>query len=142
MALGDLVKLCKQRICFAQFAEIGDCRQGQFDLGVDQLLAAGNLRQVQNGIDNSVQTADVGDHGSGVDLAGGHHLNGFLHVAGIAAGGADHMGVEIMDVVPVEFRLELAIGRASKEVEAAVETKDIAGLLNDGRTGAKQITSS
>ena len=54
MALGDLVKLCKQRICLAQLAEVGDGRQGQFDLRVDQLLAAGDLRQVQNGVDDGV----------------------------------------------------------------------------------------
>ena len=74
----------------------------------------------------------MGDHGSGVDLAGGHHLDGFLHVAGVAAGGADHMGVEIMNVVPVEFCLELAVGRACEEVEAPVEAEDIAGLLDNG----------
>ena len=74
----------------------------------------------------------MGDHGSGVDLAGGHHLDGFLHVAGVAAGGADHMGVEIMNVVPVEFCLELAVGRACEEVQAAVEAEDIAGLLDNG----------
>ena len=43
------------------------------------------------------------------------------------------MGVEVMDVVPVEFRLELAVGRACEEVEAAVEAEDIARLL-DNRT--------
>ena len=42
------------------------------------------------------------------------------------------MGVEVMDIVPVELRLELAVGRACEEVEAAVEAKDIAGLLDNG----------
>ena len=31
-------------------------------LGVDQLLAAGNLGQVQRGFDDGVQAADMGDH--------------------------------------------------------------------------------
>ena len=47
------------------------------------------------------------------------------------------MGVEVMDIVPVELRLELTVGRACKEVEAAVEPKDIAGLLNDGTNRCK-----
>ena len=42
------------------------------------------------------------------------------------------MGVEIMNVVPVEFCLELAVGRACEEVQAAVEAEDIAGLLDNG----------
>lgn len=60
MALGDLVELGKQRICLAQLAEVGDGRQGQLDLRVDELLAAGDLRQVQNGVDDSVQAARCG----------------------------------------------------------------------------------
>ena len=137
MALGDLIELCEQRVGLAQLAEVGDSRQRQLDLGVDELLASGDLRQVQDGVNNGVQTADVGNHRGGVDLAGGHHLDGFLHVAGVAAGGTDHMGVEVMDVVPVEFRLELAVGRAGEEVEAAVEAEDIAGLLNNGLYGGE-----
>ena len=39
MALGDLVELCEERIRLAQLAEIGDGRQGQLDLRVDELLA-------------------------------------------------------------------------------------------------------
>ena len=41
------------------------------------------------------------------------------------------MGVEIMDVVPVELGLEFLVGRACEEVEAAVVAEDVARLLNN-----------
>ena len=39
------------------------------------------------------------------------------------------MGVEIMNVVPVEFCLELAVGRACEEVQAAVLCQDAVSQL-------------
>ena len=131
VALGDLRQLCEQRVGLAELLKIGDGRQWKLDLRVDQLLAAADVRQVQRRIDNGVQAADVGDHCGGVDLAGGHHVDGLAHIAGIAAGGAYHMGVEIMDVVPVELGLEFLVGRACEEVEAAVVAEDVARLLNN-----------
>ena len=72
----------------------------------------------------------MGDHRRRVDLAGSHHVDGLLHVVGVAAGSAHEVGIEIVYVIEVEFRLELLIRRAGEEVQAAVEAEDGVRLLD------------
>ena len=49
---------------------------------------------------------------AGLSRAGGHHFDSLLHVAGVSAGGADYMGIEVMHVVEVELSLKIAVGQA------------------------------
>ena len=56
-------------------------------MGVDELLAAFDQREVQCGLRDDVQAADVG-HKTGRVEAFAHHPEGFFHVLGVAAAGA------------------------------------------------------
>ena len=47
------------------------------------------------------------------------------------------MGVQIVNIVPVEGSLELGVGRTGEEVQAAVETQDVVSLLNNGLNGSE-----
>ena len=43
----DLGEFREQRVCFAQFSEIGDRGQRQIDAGVDQLFTALDVGQIE-----------------------------------------------------------------------------------------------
>ena len=62
----------------------------------------------------------MGNHGGGVDKPLLHHLEGFDHVVGVAAAGAHNVGSGIVNVIEIKLGLEFRIGRAGKEVQAAV----------------------
>ena len=61
----QLGQLGEERIGLALLGEIVNGGQRQIDVGVDQLLAAGDLGQVFSGFDDGVQAADMGDHAGG-----------------------------------------------------------------------------
>ena len=127
---GYLGELGKQRVAFAQLLKVRYGGKGKLYLGVDELFAALYIGKVERGIHNCVEAAYVGEHSSGVEPSGGHHFDSLLHVAGVSAGGADYMGIEVMHVVEVELRLKIAGGRPGKEVEAAVKAEYGVGLLH------------
>ena len=136
-ALHDFGKAGKERIGFSLFLKIGYGGKLKVDIVVYQLFAAGNLGQIERGIDNGVKTSDMGDHNGGIKTALTHKLKGFDHIRGVSAGGAYDMGGGIMHIVEIEFRLEFGIGGACKEVEAAVLAQDSVALLHYGTHGGK-----
>ena len=137
VGLAQAVQFREHGIGLAQLLKVSDGSQRQVDVVVDQLLAAGDLGQVQNGVNYAVQTANMGDHGCGVDLALVHHLDGFSQVVIVAAGGAHHMGVQVVNIVPVEVGLELRVGGACEEVQAAIVAQNTVGLLNQRLNGGE-----
>ena len=120
MFSNDIGEIGEELVSFAEFSEICDSGQGHIDVGIDQFFAAGNLGQIQSSFDDSVNTADVSNHGCGIEFAGFHHGDGFFHVIGVAAGSTDNVGAAVVDIVEVEFSFEFGVGRTCKEVQAAV----------------------
>ena len=137
MCFADFAQFRKHGVGLALFFKFGNGGQGQVDVVVNQFLATGNGRQIQNRIHHGVQTAEVGDQSGRIQLAGAHHGNGLFHIVGVATGSAHHMGIQIVDIVPVEGGFELTVGRTGKEVQATVESQNIAGLLNQRSDGSE-----
>ena len=109
MGLADAVQFVVDGL--ADLAEVGDGGQGHLDVRVDQLLAAGDGREIQRGLDHGVQAADVRHEACGVHALA-HQVEGFLHVVGVAAARADHVRGGIVDVVEVQGRLEIRLAGA------------------------------
>ena len=129
MGLADAVEFLQHRV--VGLAEIGDGGERKVYMGIYQLLAAGDGREVHGRVDDGAEAADV-RHETGRVHALAHVVEGFLHVVGVAAGGAHHMRRVVMDVVEIERGLEGGLGRAGEEVQAAVEGEDVVGLFHHG----------
>lgn len=115
--------------------EVGDGGERHLDVGVDQLLATFDRREVQGGLRDYVEAADVG-HQTGWVKAFAHHLEGFLHIIGIATAGAYHVGGGVVDIVEVEWSLEIGTARAGEEIQATIMAEDVITLLDDRRNGS------
>ena len=114
--------------------EVGDGGERHLDVGVDQLLATFDRRKVQGGLRDYVEAADVG-HQTGWVKAFAHHLEGFLHIIGVATAGAYDVGGGIVDIVEVERSLEIGAARAGEEIQAAILSEDVVSLLDHSWNG-------
>ena len=130
MGFAEAVELGIDRVGLAFLPEIGDGGQRHLHVGVDELLAAFDRREVQCGLRDDVQAADVG-HKTGRVEAFAHHPEGFFHVLGVAAAGAYHVGGSVVDIVEVERSLEIGASRAGEEIQAAILSEDVVSLLDN-----------
>ena len=133
--LNQLGKGLKPGVGLTQGSEIINSRQRQIDMGVDQLLTAGDLGQIHGGIDGCVDAADVGDHHSGVDALLADHTHDVLHILNGTAAGAGHMMLLIVNIVEIEIGAEVLIQRAGKEIQTAVKGQNGIAQFNHGRYG-------
>ena len=100
---------------------------------VDQLLAAGDLGQVLGGFRRRVQAADVRNHARGLERALGDHAQRLNHIRGVAAAGAHDVRGSVVHVIEIELGLQVRVGGAGEEVQAAVAREDGVALLDYGR---------
>ena len=114
MCLAETIQLGESRIRPAFLGKIRNRRKRHLDVGVDQFLAALYVRQVQSRFRNYAQATDV-RHQTCRIQPGAHQVQGFLHVIGVPAAGADHMSGGIVHVVEIERSLEISFARARAE---------------------------
>ena len=131
VGLDDVGKAGIALILVRPGAQLVESDQGHRDVGVDELLAAGDAGEVAGGLGRCVEAADVGDHNGRVNAAGSGELQGLDHVCRVATGGAHNVGRVVVNVVEVDRCHEGGVGRAGEEVQAAVTAEDQAGLLDD-----------
>ena len=136
IGFNDLCKLSIHRIGLAKLSKIRQSNQRHRNVVVDQLLTARNLVQIDDGIDNGIKAAYVGDHGGGVQSAVAHHFDGLDHVVGITARVAADVGEAVVNVVEVEHSREGRVGRTGEEVQTAIKAENAVGKLDDGLDGS------
>lgn len=129
MGFAEAVEFGIDRVGLAFLLELGDGGERHLHVGVDELLAAFDRREVQGGLRDHVEAADVG-HQTGWVKAFAHHLEGFLHVLGVATAGAYDVGGGVVDIVEVERSLEIGAARAGEEIQAAILSEDVVALLD------------
>ena len=136
MGFAEAVELGIDRVGLAFLPEIGDGGQRHLHVGVDELLAAFDRREVQCGLRDDVQALEgearvhvVADHL--VALLLGEGVVGEVHVLGVAAAGAYHVGGSVVDIVEVERSLEIGAARAGEEIQAAILSEDVVSLLDN-----------
>lgn len=115
--------------------EVGDGGKRHLYVGIDQLLATFDRREVQCGLRDHVEASDVGHETGGVK-AFAHHLEGFLHIIGVATAGAYDVGGGIVDIVEVERSLEIGAARTGEEIQAAILSEDVVSLLDHSGNGS------
>ena len=137
VSLAQLIQLCKELIVLAQLFKVRNSGEGHADLIVDELLAAGNVGQVQGSLGYAVQTANMGYHCGRIQQACVHHLDSLAHIAGVASVGAYHMGAVVMNIVEVHGGGKCGIAGAGEEVQAAVIAQNSIRLLHKSPYGSK-----
>ena len=124
-------KVFKHLIVLALFLQIIYSNEREAYLSIYQLLAARNLGKRQRGIHNTVQSADMRYHGSGVNSAAVHHGYSLAHIVRVAAARSHYVRGVVMHVIEVELCLKLGVCGACKEVEASVVRQNSIALLNN-----------
>ena len=116
----DLIQLGKEQLGFAQLRKVRKRGQRQIDLRIDQLLSAGDFRQVGGCFHNAVQSTDVRNHRRRVEQPFVHHGNGLYHIRGCAVARCGNMRAVVVNVIEVHHGGKARIPGACKKVQAAV----------------------
>jgi len=106
-------------------------------VSIDELLAAGNLVEVDRGFGDGIESSDMRDHRLGMQKPLGHELERFANIVGVASRCTHHVVRLVVDIVEIEHRRETRIRGAREEVEAAVVAKEFVGHFDDAANRRK-----